>query len=64
MYKLDKLGQGQEILLEDLALNQDVSFMGFTHDMFMMVRGGATLWTGRLILSYSHHHTLPQVRVH
>ncbi|KAG1668814.1 hypothetical protein FOA52_004908 [Chlamydomonas sp. UWO 241] len=36
LYKLDKYGNGEEILLEDLALNQGVSFVGFSHEMFAM----------------------------
>jgi exonuclease-1 len=37
LYKLDKYGHGEEILLEDLVLNQGISFVGFSHEMFSMV---------------------------
>ncbi|KAL6758969.1 PIN domain-like protein [Haematococcus lacustris] len=35
LYKLDKMGNGEEICLDDLPLNQGVSFMGFSHTMFL-----------------------------
>ena len=37
LYKLDKHGQGEEILIADLADNQGMSFVGFSHDMFVQV---------------------------
>ncbi len=39
LFKLDKFGHGEEILLEDLVLNPNPSFLGFSHEMFMMVGG-------------------------
>ena len=38
MYKLDKHGHGEEILIEDLARNKSVSFVGFSHEMFIQVK--------------------------
>lgn len=38
MYKLDKFGHGEEIQLAHLPQNQGVSFVGFSHQMFAMVR--------------------------
>eukprot|EP00803_Ostreobium_quekettii_P003128 evm.model.scf_115EXC.4 EVM.evm.TU.scf_115EXC.4 scf_115EXC:28666-34216(-) len=35
LFKMDKMGEGQQILLSDLALNKPVSFVGFTQQMFL-----------------------------
>jgi hypothetical protein len=37
LYKLDKYGNGEEICLEDLPLNHGISFLGFSHNMFLEV---------------------------
>lgn len=34
-FKMDKAGEGQEILLADLASNKELDFKGFTHDLFL-----------------------------
>ena len=34
---MDKLGACQQVKLEDLALNRDISFVGFTAQMFLEV---------------------------
>jgi len=38
LFKMDKAGDGQEIVAADLAQNRDPSFIGFTHQMFLEVR--------------------------
>jgi hypothetical protein len=43
LYKLDKYGNGEEICLEDLPLNHGISFLGFSHNMFLEVRGQLSL---------------------
>eukprot|EP00798_Chlamydomonas_sp_ICE-L_P014825 gene14824-20878_t len=35
MYKLDKYGNGEEVVLADLPFNEPASFVGFTHNMFV-----------------------------
>ncbi|KAL0030113.1 hypothetical protein WJX79_008504 [Trebouxia sp. C0005] len=35
LFKMDKAGEGQEIVAADLAQNRDPSFIGFTHQMFL-----------------------------
>lgn len=35
LFKMDKAGEGQEIIAADLAQNRDPSFIGFTHQMFL-----------------------------
>jgi hypothetical protein len=37
LFKMDKGGNGEEICLEDLPHNRDISLIGFTHDMFLQV---------------------------
>jgi hypothetical protein len=37
LYKLDKYGNGEEICLDDLPLNHGISFLGFSHNMFLEV---------------------------
>ena len=37
LFKMDKLGEGQEVVTADLAQNRDPSFIGFTHQMFLEV---------------------------
>ena len=37
LFKLDKFGNGEEVVLADLQSNKDTSFVGFTHDMFQQV---------------------------
>ena len=37
LYKLDRSGNGEEICLEDLPRNNGLSFVGFTHNMFLEV---------------------------
>ncbi|KAJ9523929.1 hypothetical protein QJQ45_022403, partial [Haematococcus lacustris] len=37
LYKLDKMGNGEEICLENLPLNKEVSFADFSHAMFQQV---------------------------
>ena len=39
LFKLDRYGQGEEVCLAQLESNTGVCFRGFTHDMFMEVRG-------------------------
>ena len=39
LFKMDKAGEGQEIVAADLAQNRDPSFIGFTHQMFLEVAG-------------------------
>lgn len=39
LFKMDKAGEGQEIVAADLAQNRDPSFVGFTHQMFLEVAG-------------------------
>lgn len=51
LYKLDKHGYGEEILLDNLVANQTVSFVGFTHDMFVMVRTAKQLQSYGLLLA-------------
>ena len=41
LYKLDKHGHGEEILIEDLTHNTNVSFVGFSHEMFIQVDPGS-----------------------
>ena len=38
LFKMDKAGDGQLVELNDLALNRELSFVGFTPQMFMEVR--------------------------
>ncbi len=38
LYKLDKFGNGEEVAIEELALNTGTSFVGFDQDMFVAVR--------------------------
>ena len=38
LFKMDRAGEGQQVLLEDLSLNRELSFVGFTHQMFVEVR--------------------------
>lgn len=37
LFKMDKSGEGQEVVAADLAQNRDPSFIGFTHQMFLEV---------------------------
>ena len=37
LFKMDKSGEGQEIVAADFAQNRDPSFIGFTHQMFLEV---------------------------
>lgn len=37
LFKMDKSGEGQEVVAADLAQNRDPSFVGFTHQMFLEV---------------------------
>ena len=37
LFKMDKAGEGQEVIAADLAQNRDPSFIGFTHQMFLEV---------------------------
>ena len=37
LFKMDKAGEGQEIVAADLPNNRDPSFVGFTHQMFLEV---------------------------
>lgn len=37
LFKMDKLGACQQVKLEDLVLNRDISFVGFTVQMFLEV---------------------------
>lgn len=37
-FKMDRSGEGEEIELKNLALARELSFIGFTHDMFREVR--------------------------
>ena len=36
---MDKLGACQQVKLEDLVVNRDLSFVGFTAQMFLEVGG-------------------------
>ncbi len=42
LFKMDKAGEGQEIVAADLAQNRDPSFIGFTQQMFLEVRPRST----------------------
>lgn len=35
---MDKAGEGQEVVAADLPQNRDLSFIGFTHQMFLEAR--------------------------
>ncbi len=37
LFKMDKAGDGQLVELEDLCMNRELSFVGFTPQMFMEV---------------------------
>ena len=37
LFKMDRAGEGQQVLLDDLSLNRELSFVGFTHQMFVEV---------------------------
>ena len=38
LFKMDKAGDGQLVEFDDLSLNRELSFVGFTPQMFMEVR--------------------------
>ena len=40
LFKMDKAGDGQVVELEDLCMNRELSFVGFTPQMFMEVGQG------------------------
>lgn len=42
LFKLDKAGMGEELLLADLPANKGLSLAGFSHDMFLQV----SVWAG------------------
>ena len=52
LYKLDKHGHGEEILIEDLNHNTNVSFVGFSHEMFIQVGPVFDLHDGNLLVLY------------
>ncbi len=47
---MDKSGEGEEIELENLVHARELSFIGFTHDMFQEVRTDALVGSPALLL--------------
>ena len=43
---MDKAGDGQLVELEDLCMNRELSFVGFTPQMFMEVSLSVMAWHG------------------
>eukprot|EP00983_Pelagomonas_calceolata_P043904 1139079-Pelagomonas_calceolata.AAC.2 len=58
LYKLDRNGHGEEICLADLPRNKGLSFVGFSHNMFLEVRAcwkvlriaASCVWTGLAVV--------------
>lgn len=47
LFKLDRTGMGEQILLQDLPANKGLSLAGFTHDMFLQVGAASYGVTGQ-----------------
>ena len=57
LFKMDKLGEGQEVVAADLAQNRDPSFIGFTHQMFLEVGNcSLTLCAAQSVHCHVHGH--------
>ena len=59
LFKVDRAGEGQEICAGDLPLSRSPSFAGFTHDMFLEVRGAAAA-AGMHVVQAAARSALPQ----
>ncbi len=59
---MDKCGEGEEIELKNLAHARELSFIGFTHDMFQEVGNqllGKQVLTQRCPLNALAQHCIP-----
>ena len=53
---MDKLGACQQVKLEDLGINRDISFVGFTAQMFLEVGGEPQPAGTKLLMAISEQH--------
>ena len=53
---MDKLGACQQVKLEDLGINRDISFVGFTAQMFLEVGGEPHLAGTKMLVAVSKQH--------
>ncbi len=56
LFKMDKAGEGQEIVAADLAQNRDPSFIGFTQQMFLEVHSGQLTGSAPVAMACSCWH--------